>query len=169
MVVADGIEVYLKPAGEDGDSAKFKEIELATRDHYQGRYKRCFVPFSDAPFQVVVKFAEDFNMFSADVMHVGIGIASKEYRKVLAGRFRQRRRYKGQLLEGSAIQEFEWYFEVQLPEKVKEFEFIPAVHVPGQQVSFSAWAGQPLKMKQVQENFTRIGRSMQKLLGLRTN
>lgn len=83
MPCADGIEVYLKPAGEDGEgeAVRFSEVELTPEDDFGSTYyKRCFVPYSDKPISIVIKFSGDFVMGGASTVNIktGIGEATPE-------------------------------------------------------------------------------------------
>lgn len=81
MIVADGIEIYLKPAGDEGDYLKFPELELPPNNNDEGHSKNCFIPYSDKPFQIVVKYPDNFDMPSASAVHVGcIGMDASNWR-----------------------------------------------------------------------------------------
>lgn len=160
MVKSDDIEVYLKPAGKRGETLRFPEIELPPDDDDDGKYKRCFVPFSNGPVKVVIKFSDDYNMFSADVVHVGIGVANKEFVEEYVDISQQtpgdRWPWIVHLADGTSDKSYN-ADSLGLPEQLNRFKCIPAAHVPGQQTSFTSWNAQVIRMPRVHDEFTTLG------------
>lgn len=69
----DGIEVYLKPRREGGDELRFPEHPEFDKDPLRNR---CCVPVIEGPCKIVIKFANDFNMFSANCVTLGCAYRS---------------------------------------------------------------------------------------------
>lgn len=73
----DGIEVYLKPLGENFATTKLREIPIE-QDQSEPRHKRCVVYKTAASFAVVLRFSDDFNMGAASALSAGIGMGGDD-------------------------------------------------------------------------------------------
>lgn len=76
MIHPDGIEVYLKPAGEQGDTLKYAELPVpsddsscATDDRF---HMRTIVLAHDEDFQVVLRCQPSFEMHAASALFVRV-------------------------------------------------------------------------------------------------
>ena len=155
MVAVDGIEVYLKPATDGGDNSRFLEMEVPPQDDYNEAYKCCFVPFSEEPFQIVVRFAEDYDMFTASAIHIGIGVARWQYRKPDPDETR--------LVEftGDDAQTFGQFVDINskggLPEKLWGYKVVQRSFVAGQQQCYTKCSSKLLKTTRVNEQEFSMG------------
>lgn len=76
MIAEDGIVVYLKPTGEGSDDSRFPEFRPYEDINRYSECHTCFVPYSDAPFQIVVRFVNEFDTFSASDVHIGLAVST---------------------------------------------------------------------------------------------
>ena len=76
MIHGDGVEVYLKPSRMGAETLRFPELELKSNDGFR---KQCYVPVIEEYFQLVVKFSDTFNMFSAECLHIGVDFGQGQY------------------------------------------------------------------------------------------
>lgn len=143
MVKAGGIEVYLKPVGDGSDDLRFSELESPPEDDYNGHYRRCFVPYSDEPFQIVVRFDKDFNMFKASEVMVGVGVSKTHYRWEEDELFRDRPESCPD--------------DVEIPEEIDHRVLKTKKVTSGLQLNFSRLEGAPLRMNKVDETVFELG------------
>lgn len=69
MYHKDGIEVYLKPHGDDFETTKLREIPLE-RSHQDEERERCVVYKTSAAFCIVIRFSDHFDMESASALSI---------------------------------------------------------------------------------------------------
>ena len=74
MISSDGIEVYLKPRGQDADGLRFPELPIIQDESDTDicHLSRFYVPAVDEDFQVVIRFPKNYDMFSAGCLSTGI-------------------------------------------------------------------------------------------------
>ena len=72
MLHPDGIKVFLRPVGSQGEDAKYEELILPPKADYQGRHLQCFVPHRDEGFEIVVEYLDLLDMHGASTMLMGI-------------------------------------------------------------------------------------------------
>jgi hypothetical protein len=72
MLHPDGIEVFLRPVGSQGEDAKYEELVLPPKADYHGRYLQCFIPHRDEGFEIVVEYLDLLDTHGASTMLVGI-------------------------------------------------------------------------------------------------
>lgn len=73
----EGIEVILRPNGDEGVNTKLREIPLEP-DQRDAQHKRCVVYKTPATFSVVIRFKDNFDMGSASALSVAIGMSSSD-------------------------------------------------------------------------------------------
>lgn len=66
----DGLEVYLKPAGDENDNIRLAEFELSESQNVEGdeRTRRCAVLARHGDLKVVVRPSRDFKMHQASAL-----------------------------------------------------------------------------------------------------
>lgn len=74
----DGLEVYLKPAGDENDNIKLAEFELSETRTVEGdeRTRRCAVLARHDRLKVVVRPSREFKMHSASALIIQINLDS---------------------------------------------------------------------------------------------
>ena len=68
MKQEDGTEVYLKPRGDGSDNLRFPELMVPDHDPMR---RRCCIPVIESDCQVVVRFSNDFDLFTANSARIG--------------------------------------------------------------------------------------------------
>lgn len=185
MVKIDDIEVYLKPTGHGSNNLRFPELEWPVEAEYNGHYKSCFVPFSAEPFQIVVRFGEDFRMFKASSVLVGFGVSKTYYRRRHYGIITHVGGVTKSLSPSPSLplsssspsssddgnnddddddgNDGDKNEKDAVPERMNDFEVIEKYSVPGQQVVFSEFRQAPLHMGKVDEDVFEMGMSYKPL------
>jgi hypothetical protein len=77
MIHDDGIEVYLKPGGDD--EQHLRRCELEEEPSEDGKYRQCHVLVGNEDLKVVIRFGETFRLFTADCIHVVIALGDGLY------------------------------------------------------------------------------------------
>lgn len=71
-----GVEVYLKPVGDDEGDLRFPELEINNDCHTQLKQHgmRCCIPAVKQKFAVVVRFLASFETYTAKDVKIGISL-----------------------------------------------------------------------------------------------
>lgn len=66
----DGIEVYLKPAGDENDRVKLAEFPLPKSQVIEGdeRNRRCAILAQHGKFRIIVRLSPEFKMYKASAL-----------------------------------------------------------------------------------------------------
>ena len=109
MISADGIEVYLKPYGEAGESLKYPELGLPPQHSYDEHYNSCFIPNIGKRVMAIVRFNDDFEMHTASAVCIAVKMGAGKCKRRLgwytfvqrshvAGQMRRITRWEGRTL-----------------------------------------------------------------------